>query len=625
MRNVSTIALLAVAMVAILATTTRYHRVHLHEPGEAARPVEVLAGQYVASTACKACHPIEYATWHASYHHTMTQKAAPGAVIGRFDGSEIATEGYIYKVEHQGDDYWVEIRSALDPPGTAGIKRTILMTTGSHHQQIYWADSGIGRALELLPLLWNVQEQRWRTRDALFLRPPKTVDALSNPAPGEWSKNCNRCHSTFPRPRVTEPFLKVDTQVVEFGIACEECHGPGDHHVQVNMDPIRRFREYTNNSPDSTIVQPMRLSHRRSSEVCGQCHAVSLRGRAETAHWNTQGFSFEPGGDLEATQTLVHKGDDTPLLRSAVKEVPSFVDMMFWPDGVVCAAGREYSGMQTAPCFERGTMSCMSCHQMHERPGDARPRAEWTEDQLKPGMRGNNACIQCHPKFNDEARLTAHTHHKAASSGSNCYNCHMPFTTWALSKAVRNHHIDSPVAQSSTLTERPNACNLCHLDKTLEWTATSLFDWYKTPKPELTAADRSIAAGVRWAVSGDARQRVFVAWCMGWPDAQEASGTAWMAPYFAQLLEDPYDLVRFVAQRSLRTVPGSVTIGYDFMDPPAARARATGLLRQSWRRDGAPAAARHAALLVDAEGRLMDAAFLQLLNQRENRDVILGE
>ena len=41
-----------------------------------------------------------------------------------------------------------------------------------------------------------------------------------------------------------------------------------------------------------------------------------------------------------------------------------------------------------------------------------------------------------------------------------------------------------------------------------------------------------------------------MAWHLGWPEAQAISGKEWMAPQLAVLLEDPYDAVRYIANRS---------------------------------------------------------------------------
>ena len=59
--------------------------------------------------------------------------------------------------------------------------------------------------------------------------------------------------------------------------------------------------------------------------------------------------------------------------------------------------------------------------------------------------------------------------------------------------------------------------------------------------------DRTVAASLVSLLKGDAGQRAIVAQAFGWPPAQRASGTNWMAPYLALLLNDPYDAVRYIA------------------------------------------------------------------------------
>ncbi|MCZ6560865.1 MAG: hypothetical protein O6931_08260, partial [Gammaproteobacteria bacterium] len=43
-------------------------------------PAALLAQDgFVSSTACRACHPGNYQSWHDSFHRTMTQAAVPDA------------------------------------------------------------------------------------------------------------------------------------------------------------------------------------------------------------------------------------------------------------------------------------------------------------------------------------------------------------------------------------------------------------------------------------------------------------------------------------------------------------------------------------------------------------------
>src|SRR5262245_42782924 len=59
------------------------------EPDITYRPVRVAEDGDVSSRTCRACHPTQYASWHGSYHRTMTQLATPDAVRASFDGVRV--------------------------------------------------------------------------------------------------------------------------------------------------------------------------------------------------------------------------------------------------------------------------------------------------------------------------------------------------------------------------------------------------------------------------------------------------------------------------------------------------------------------------------------------------------
>src|SRR2546430_17615493 len=98
----------------------------------------------------------------------------------------------------------------------------------------------------------------------------------------------------------------------------------------------------------------------------------------------------------------------------------------------------------------------------------------------------------------------------------------MPNTTFGLLHAMRSHQVSSPTVHESIAYGRPNACNLCHLDRTLAWTAEKLHEWHNQPGPNLSQDDQTIAAAVQWIVKGDAGQRVLMAWGFGWEPAQKS-------------------------------------------------------------------------------------------------------
>ena len=53
------------------------------------RPIEVHAKGYVGSKSCRSCHPSEHASWHGSFHRTMTQVVSREALQVQFDRLEL--------------------------------------------------------------------------------------------------------------------------------------------------------------------------------------------------------------------------------------------------------------------------------------------------------------------------------------------------------------------------------------------------------------------------------------------------------------------------------------------------------------------------------------------------------
>jgi hypothetical protein len=603
------------------------------------RPTQVRDEGYVSSETCRACHPSQYATWHDSYHRSMTQLATPDTVRADFDGVTVAAvkNGRPLRLERRGNEFWAEMDDP-DWDGTGGapprITRQVVMITGSHHQQVYWYRTDNSRVIGQLPAMYLIADGRWIPRGAAFLSPSGGTWPSEE---GRWNRVCVACHATHGKGLTSPPgWVPVesqvaDTKVAEFGIACEACHGPSEEHVAKNRDPLRRYWLHLTGQPDPTTVQPQRLSPHLSSQVCGQCHAVwDFYDDEDHREANEEGLPFRPGDDLRKTRFVAQPSQDmqSPKMRELLLSSPSFVRDSFWADGMVRVSGREYNGLIDSPCFtdardETQMMSCFSCHTLHKTDDDPRSVKEWADThQVSPGMQGNEACLQCHSAF--RANVTAHTKHQADSTGSSCYNCHMSYTTYGLLRAMRSHQISNPTVAASVETGRPNACNQCHLDKTLAWTSDYLEKWYGTPRAALDQDQQTIAASLLWLLRGDAGQRALAAWSMGWQPAQRASGTTWTAPYLSVLLNDPYDAVRFIAYRALRSQPGFAQFDYDFIAPPERRIADRFRAMDLWLSTRG-AARRDPALLLDADGEPDGAAVIRLYEQRDDTLVNLVE
>lgn len=425
--------------------------------------------------------------------------------------------------------------------------------------------------LAQLPFAWFVREQRWIHEEDSFLQPPVEVTE-DQPYTEGWSSGCDRCHSVEPSSSWDSENAVADASVVELGIACEACHGPGRAHASRHQGPLSRYAAHLGLTDVDDIIQPTELSPDRANGVCGQCHA-----ELEPLTDGPLPDHYTPGDDLNAVAHVWqwadedHAADLPPGARDALDAEPDVLRNAFWRDGTVRIAGRDLNGLDASPCTTKGGMTCMSCHQMH----GADPN-----DQLKPSATGDSpageqVCVDCHT---DKA-TEDHTHHPTASTGARCLNCHMPHTTIGLLTVMRAHRVDAPTATSSADSGRPLACNLCHLDKSLAWSAEHMGEWYDQDSaipPQ--KAPQSIDQGLR----GDAAQRAVWAWHLGWPAALEASGADWPAGLLVELVDDPYVAVRTIARSRLRQDPRFADLDWDPAATPAALAPMQARLRTRW-------------------------------------------
>jgi len=599
----------------LIAEQTVVHNPEVHVPRE-----EEHAG-FVSSSECRDCHRRQYHTWHDSYHRRMTQPASAEGIVGNFDGQVLTNHslGNSIQLKKELGKHFFRVLTdrSQDEPGPW---REVVLTTGSHHTQVYWYPTRVGNTLGMVPFEYHKEAQQWIPRAAAFLKPP---GVQSETEIGRWNDGCINCHTTGPHSGGLEETKVYNSKVGEFGIACEACHGPGEQHVSLQrkaqIDGVDLAKS------KDPIVNPVELIHQRSSEVCGRCHSIPYDRRVDMTE-----LDYRPGEVLDEKRFVVTHGDQKGLkefLRLSPRhqmlkgDIALDLRFSFWQDGMIRLAGREFVGLINSPCHEEGTMSCFSCHKMHQATGDARPAEEWADDQLKVGMRGNKACTQCHEA--EEYGAEKHTHHAVGSVGANCYNCHMPHTSYGLLKAVRSHTVSSPTVTETVEFKRQNACNICHTDKSLGWTSKYLKEWYATDSPSLTAEQQKLSAMVVATLKGDAIDRAFAAWYLGWAPAQQASGTDWMPPFLAVLMEDDYDVVRYMAYRSLKSIPGYEDLKFDYVSSETDRAEVVAKVREQW--NVAKRAVGNVAVLLGDDGAFDEAGAQRLLNVRDNTRVLLTE
>src|SRR5262245_56002670 len=301
---------------------------------------------FTSSDACRACHPGAYASWHSSYHRTMTQPASAASILAPFDGRTVEMGGHAYRFARADDAFVVEVD---------GAPRQVALVTGSHHQQRYWLRSDHGRSVDLFPLDFLLADARWVPGESVFLVPPGVGEGDTA---GLWNRNCITCHSVAGQPAIAERAEPPETRVAELGIACEACHGPAAAHAALYRDPVRRYAAHLADQPaDTGIVNPGRLEPRDASAVCGQCHAVFVF--KQPRRWRQEGATYRPGGTLDDDRYLVPASAGSVVDASAPPHMPpDFLAQRFWSDGEVRVSGRESSGLVASAGYQRGPPSC---------------------------------------------------------------------------------------------------------------------------------------------------------------------------------------------------------------------------------------------------------------------------
>lgn len=575
-------------------------------------------GEFVTSNACRSCHPGEHASFRASYHRSMTALPSRESIKAPFAGESVVVEGRSVRLfERDGaffaelpDPDWVARATLSGAPSASAaaplVVREISLVTGSHHYQVFWVKGERGNELRLVPVAYLLDDRRYVPRRDAFLMPPDVPEHAVR-----WNSNCIQCHTTGGRPRHDAASDRFGSQVVELGISCEACHGPGGEHVARHASPWRRYLARLSSDPDPTIVNPRHLTPERSVELCGQCHAY-FTPNDEERFWN-DGFatSYRPGDSLARSRTLV-----SPPASDGGLTVDAPPESLFWGDGSMRVGGRELNALVASACFQRGQgarkITCLSCHSMHQSDPN---------DQLHEHTDENAACRSCHAET--LARDPNHTRHRADSPGSSCVNCHMPFTTYALFKGIRSHRIDNPSAARSARGERPNACNLCHVDKTLAWTATKLHELYGVEVVPVSDAARTTSQTLLDLLSGDAAERAIAAFALGRDDALKAAGSGFQAAFLAEGLDDPYSAVRRVAARALARLPEGQALDYDYLAPREARREKRAFVLQRFRSRHAKRVALE--VLLDGSGGTDEARVRALLEQRDQRPIFISE
>lgn len=562
----------------------------------AARPsyVGVRAGRadedYLKSTDCRACHAEHFASWARTFHSRMTQEARPQTVQGDFErDNTFEYLGVRAQMEKRGEQFFI----TFNFPDGRVQKVTVDRTVGSRRIEQYLTRQQ-GQYTRL-PIAYDLVNRRWMSLNGSFFYPDNDnyFQHLT-----QWNSNCVFCHNVKAQPGINFQTKQFQTEVSELGIACGACHGASAAHAEAALSPLTRALWHRAPLADKQIVNPRKLTPERALMVCGHCHGQRVPEPTERIQTIlTSGDPYDAGEDLSRFYR--------PVTRETHIGEFSFATR-FWANGSPRLTAYEYQGILRSKCFVAGRgperLSCLNCHTMHG--GDP-------QGQITAENRTDKPCIECHQQYADKAALGAHTRHAPDSSGSRCYNCHMPRVVYGIMTFHPTHDITVPDPQLTAAQGVPNACNQCHLDKSVNWSIAEAQRMWpaRFAQAQLsTDAQFDLAEGPRALFAGDALTRSLAA------DAMSGGGPfkpdpLWAAPFLVEAFADKYPIVRFFAARGLNA-PGVPwrEARPDYLATPEARAALLARWREiivpcyaGARADAPQLAARLRALRVDVD------------------------
>jgi len=195
-----------------------------------------------------------------------------------------------------------------------------------------------------------------------------------------------------------------------------------------------------------------------ANDTCIQCHS---QGRTLTSQIEGKYYDWPVGYDVSKKLSDYWKLEEHKL-----------GDLTFthFPDGTAHKNRMQGNDFVSSLMYTHG-VTCFTCHDVHG--------TEYPSNLRKPA---NTLCLDCHgpnsPSGPHAPTLEDHTHHKAGTPGSECIACHMPKIAQTLGDVNVRSHTFHFVGPAKTETSKiPNACNVCHADKSTAWTAEALKAW----------------------------------------------------------------------------------------------------------------------------------------------------
>lgn len=372
---------------------------------------------------CAECHAEEVEDWERSHHAKANRPVSAALDSAAFTPArEIKESGVTYRMEKIEDKFWLKV---LQEDGESADYELVGVIGYTPIRQ--YLTRFEGNKYQTISASYDVLEDEW-----------VDVFAEQDRMPGEWghwtgqgmnwNANCAYCHTTEYDKGFDFEADRYESNWIQQGIACAECHTGLEEHAQLAR------------SGGDTSLPP--LDQEQVEANCASCHSRRDQLTAD---------AFEPGDAYHD-----HFGLSLP-------DQPG----LYYPDGQIRDEVFVHASFQMSRMNHAG-VSCMDCHNPHSL-------------ELTLPVENNMLCMRCHETGHMDATViepSAHSFHAEGSTGNQCVNCHMPKTTYMQVDPRADHGFHSPDPLMTRELGIPNACSSCHTDESVDWAVEHAENWY---------------------------------------------------------------------------------------------------------------------------------------------------
>lgn len=424
-------------------------------------PRSITADEFVGTERCAGCHRAQAEAWTASTHARAGGPPARVHPIASFDGTPFRFADAEVVPRSSGAAFSFIVRQ----PGAGDRVFSVDAVVGGGHLEGGGTQGFLSRhadgTLRFLPFDYSRQKATWfcntigrGNRGWVPVTPALAItDCVDWPPTrviGDEPRfsNCQSCHGSQVRLVLDTAARSYRTSMQSLTINCESCHGPGATHVA-------RVRDADAVGRGDLAMQPLATRAKdQSLDTCWQCH--TLKDQLRTG--------YASGASLADYYSI---------------RLPQLGEEPFLPDGRVRTFAYQEGHLYSA-CYRDGGMTCTSCHDPHSQ------RYRDVTGSPLPGRFDDRQCTSCHASKADS--VSRHTKHDAASPGSRCTACHMPYLQQpelgaAIPYARSDHSIAIPRPAADSALGIVGACSGCHADRAVSALEQTVRTWYGALKP----------------------------------------------------------------------------------------------------------------------------------------------